>query len=672
MHLKNLKIGHNYKLILLGAVVLYVIYFAFVVVGWDALFNPQAKAQSNENTATQAPLVASPANVASSLLLSMGVSSPDVELDFADILSNSEAGQNLYSVVFNKINVQPEKKAFKDTAQGFGLTLAEAEAVKGGSPTPFTNIIKSSSPALTQQQAVNRVSAFQERYQERKEFYEFQTEMITQYAPTEIFYNGDLADSGFDLVYDLHIIEQILFQKTEDLVVGGKFNNGVALGAQGGIGAGTGAGFGSSTGAGFGAGTGAGFGSSVGLGAGATQTVQNAQTANGSESSNGTQSVYVPKESLQNISDYAKTKALPTSAQGDLLDPTFCANDYSLGLSLINAPTSLGAEELQTVSEALVADANASNNLNGSDNIDSGDSNSGDTTVGNATAESYPDLAKTTQQLQEEATSLTDYFEKVPVSNSPFKLKDLQQCYEEDADGKGSGASASICFEVNFKYKTASAYAPGETCIACEIAQINDDLWNTLKNNLSPNKAPGNIFESAKCKKGLVSNPNINVVLMFNPVATPNNSDLIGSKDIVDRWNEFTKTFKPGLFTDQYNKRESSPVSAEEQKKLEDEVYQKSLYDDASEYAVSNSQNLISQQQLQNEINQIVNASVAQTQRQIREFEAGSSGAEFGEFYQLLSYEMDKMQTFLSIYQNTFAEISSEICPNIKSKPDAS
>lgn len=662
MHLKNLKlkVGLN-KILLAGGAFLYAIYFAFVVFGWDNLFQQKALAET-KNTPTEAPLVASHANVASSLLLAMGVDSPDVDLDFVDIFSNVAAGQDLYSVVYNKINVQPEKKAFKETAQGFGLTLVEADAVKDGSPTPFLNIIKSSSPAITQAQALKRVESFRKKFAERKDFYEFQNEMITQYAPTEIFYNGDIADSGFDLVYDLHIIEKILFQNTEDLKVGGEFTGGLPGGQPlsefqpPASGSGTGLENGQY---GF-------VDNNLGGKSSSEAGIPSSAGVSGPQSGDGS---YIPKVSLKGITDYAKTKALPKSAQGDLLDPTFCANDYNLGLSLINAPVSAGAEGLQAISDALAAEAEAKAGGTGAGS----DNTSAANTDASTAANGVPDVDKpqTTAELEEKAKTLENYFNKVPVAEDIMKWEDYKDCFKKEGGGGGTSGQLSLCLEVNFKYKTASAYVPGETCVACEVEKINDELWNTIKNNLSPNKAPGNIFEMAKCKKSIISNPNMNVVLMFKPILTQNNNGLVAGKDIVDRWNEFNKQFKPGWFTNQY-KKDTGAVSKEEQKKLEDAANKKSLYDDASTYAAANSPALIAQQQLQDEIKKIVNYNINQTARQIKDFEEGSTGAEFGEFYRLLGYEMDKMQTYFGIYQKTFAEIGSQICPRIQGKGDAS
>ena len=56
---------------------------------------------------------------------------------------------------------------------------------------------------------------------EEKDLADLQVAAQMDIEPTEIFANGDESDSGFDLLVDLGIIEQILFAKTQTVFGGG-------------------------------------------------------------------------------------------------------------------------------------------------------------------------------------------------------------------------------------------------------------------------------------------------------------------------------------------------------------------------------------------------------------------------------------------------------------------
>lgn len=146
-----------------------------------------------------------------------------------------KAGQDLYEIVYQANQANPEKKALKNTTAKYGVSEAEMVKMVYGSYEP----ILKRSPLLTQEQAIQKMLEIQREYQDEKDLLSLQADIDSEVVPNEIFANGDLGDSGFDLVNDLGNIEDILFKKNTPVDVGGAYSpeeNGVSTGGSGGAG----------------------------------------------------------------------------------------------------------------------------------------------------------------------------------------------------------------------------------------------------------------------------------------------------------------------------------------------------------------------------------------------------------------------------------------------------
>ncbi|MFH1720202.1 MAG: hypothetical protein ABH856_01165 [Patescibacteria group bacterium] len=133
-------------------------------------------------------------------------SSPAQKLTFT---SEENAGQNLYYMILEKTEVTPNHDALRFVAQSYGFTLSEAQQALDFSPRPFLQ----KSSYMTQQEAFDRVAQFQEDFEKAREDMVEREKLKAEVSMMEIFANGELSDSGFDLVYDLDVIEKILFFK---------------------------------------------------------------------------------------------------------------------------------------------------------------------------------------------------------------------------------------------------------------------------------------------------------------------------------------------------------------------------------------------------------------------------------------------------------------------------
>jgi len=150
------------------------------------------------------------------MLTSMGV----VRLDFDDIF-DSAVYENLYLMMYGTVLAEPEEDALRAIAMQYGLTLQEAAAVQGGSMAPIINAQSNYGSDLSQQDIANIVYQFRRDFDEAYELYSLQNELLAASSSVEIFANGSVTDSGFDLVYDLTVIEELLFEEKTETTLGG-------------------------------------------------------------------------------------------------------------------------------------------------------------------------------------------------------------------------------------------------------------------------------------------------------------------------------------------------------------------------------------------------------------------------------------------------------------------
>ncbi|MDP4007835.1 MAG: hypothetical protein Q8P68_01455 [Candidatus Peregrinibacteria bacterium] len=71
-----------------------------------------------------------------------------------------------------------------------------------------------------------------------------------------------------------------------------------------------------------------------------------------------------------------------------------------------------------------------------------------------------------------------------------------------------------------------SGYAETDNCIACHAKFMLENMDLLLSKTLTPSKAPGNLLESGKCKKGfLKTKPSLNIYAIKKPIPAPQESD---------------------------------------------------------------------------------------------------------------------------------------------------
>ncbi len=127
-----------------------------------------------------------------------------------------KVGQNLYLTILNQTKNQPVKKARRGIAGKYGLSEGDIVLLEQGNIEP---IIKRK-PTLRQEQAYSKMYEIQQKLLEERELNELKADIDAEVSMNEIFANGDLGDSGFDLVNDLTLIENLLFLQSSPIDIG--------------------------------------------------------------------------------------------------------------------------------------------------------------------------------------------------------------------------------------------------------------------------------------------------------------------------------------------------------------------------------------------------------------------------------------------------------------------
>ncbi|MBI4994294.1 hypothetical protein HZC21_01460 [Candidatus Peregrinibacteria bacterium] len=135
--------------------------------------------------------------------------------------SDKSFGQDLYENTYNRVKSQGSDIAVQRLLAEHDFSKEELLILVPGSnigklltePDPTKN--------LSHEDVEARRVELRRLLAEEKDLADLLVNVQMDTEPTEIFANGDESDSGFDLLVDLAVIEQILFGKTETVFGGG-------------------------------------------------------------------------------------------------------------------------------------------------------------------------------------------------------------------------------------------------------------------------------------------------------------------------------------------------------------------------------------------------------------------------------------------------------------------
>lgn len=396
--------------------------------------------------------------------------------------TDTDIGQNIYMIIYNKTQNQPIKNALKNVAGRYGMSEGEMNMILNGD---YTKLLDKKT-GLTQAEMYNKVAEMKQLYKEQKDTLELEANIKAATAPSEIYANGDTGDSEFDLIDDLSVIEKILFLKSNPIDVGKGYNS-----------------------------------ASDNSGEIALPTPPAPGAPAQSPNDGG---VVIPPGA-------ATPQGKPGIAASPVTPATPSTPPLS-GKSSGGALSNAGVNPNSCFSNPQFMDALKNFQIKAS--IDPNYKDRAQVLSANTSAKT-PAVAGTGTNQSGLELAKDDFFPVKPIPPAP-------PVQPAPADNwKGDNLCNDIfCLTINFIKKPAvSSFKNSDNCISCHAEKINDILKKVINSTLSPSKAPGNLFESAKCKKALgdsFSKVSMNFYAIQVPVKTPINDDIAYGTNIEDDW----------------------------------------------------------------------------------------------------------------------------------------
>ena len=135
----------------------------------------------------------------------------ETSVDFSNVFSgtsNKPEFKNLYLLVYQKIQQTPNDQALKKVADQYQYTEEEMRGILSGS---LGILFLSQDQTVSNDDAFQLLDEIQKDYAKAYDDARQKQEMLLDTYPKEIFSDGNTGNSGFDLMYDLDIIELLLF-----------------------------------------------------------------------------------------------------------------------------------------------------------------------------------------------------------------------------------------------------------------------------------------------------------------------------------------------------------------------------------------------------------------------------------------------------------------------------
>lgn len=506
-----------------------------------------------------------------------------------DVFGPDKYGEDLYSLIYAKLITFPGKSALKEVATSAGLTQNEARAVLNGSITPIFNNPNMKSRNISQEQALIMLQKMQEDFALKSEAYAIEQEVDATIKPSELFADGDLSNSGFDLVFDLNRIEEILFLNESPVDVGAPYPKG---------------------------------------GDSPINPTDNPSLADGFVENNSSVAVAPLINGGNGLNENGKLQIGDKEIPVEVLDKDVCDDGSS--------PLSQAAGNFDNAQGGAVNNGVARGDGNvaedGGDAGNGGDG--GDAAVARGGVE-------------------------------PAPADDWKTAWCKGLDD--ANVQISACIDIKMIKKTVSSFQAGDSCIACEMEQINSWLDKTLSHSLIPGKATGNLLESAKCKGQMFAIPllNFQFIKIWNPVPPAPKDDLIENGNVFEEWNKFVKTYKPldvtgslwNLKVDTWDTFNSTPDP------LSSGEFLQKLTQDSAPAGLSQEDllNRIDSDQLKYQAEAITN---------LQEAEVTTAGTNKIVYFDAILQEVQQMAAFMRNFSDTYQLIINEALPKIWSKPD--
>lgn len=430
-------------------------------------------------------------------------------LDWGDNFGTTnpeKIGKNLYLTIYSKTQSNTLGDAIQETAAQYGMPPERMSLILGGDITP----ILERAPTMRLEEAVKIYNQMIGTYNSRKNSADLQATINAKITPNEIFADGDVDNSGFDLIDDLNNIEIILFQRNELVTFGGNLADsgddaGGTAPAQPGQVTNPLAG---------GVPTPIDLGGTITGGGGSTDTDKPADTDK-PKVENPFKAVLEDKSAVFTGGGINPNQCFPLTDLDKALDEfaKAASENPKLKSTFVNPQSAEGALNLPGGS--------------GDDGSPtSGGGLTGDIDVPVPTDGTLPTLA--------------------PVPPAPAADYVTPPICDE-----------IVCVSIDFVEAPATAsFQKTDNCIQCHVQYINESMKKTISHSLIPAKATGNLGESGLCKDAAgtaLGAIGMNISYNWVPIITPAKDDLVTLGNITDEWDKYAE--KNGFWT--YGEKDS-------------------------------------------------------------------------------------------------------------------
>ncbi|MFC1599441.1 hypothetical protein ACFL3T_00245 [Patescibacteria group bacterium] len=129
--------------------------------------------------------------------------------------------KDMYMRIYEEVTKKPAEEAAKASASKFGMS--EDNMKKVVNEGEVSSLIDKKDKNQTQAELVNKYSKVFADYQSSLDTENMRSDLMKKANPSEIYTDGDTSNSEFDILYDLTVIEVILFNEASVSEFGGQF-----------------------------------------------------------------------------------------------------------------------------------------------------------------------------------------------------------------------------------------------------------------------------------------------------------------------------------------------------------------------------------------------------------------------------------------------------------------
>ena len=527
--------------------------------------------------------------------------------------------KNLYKSVYKSIKVDSDRVARQRTAEHYQYSETEMTAILNGD----LGLLRRTQPqAVNYDDLLKLIDKMQTTYQKEFNKEQLHQNLFLDSYPQEIFVNGDTSDSGFDVVYDLEILELLLFGDEGTSSSGGGGGGGLPefpllpdsdSGSETPV------------------------PSPSSLSSPPSPEPSETPETSGPEviSPSSSPSETAPTSSETSVEPTPEPTSVhdPLHEEDGSLNPLACAVDPTFQSMFQDAVP----ETVEDITPPTVDSGEGTPTASDSDSDDSGtpgepeDSDDVDSDISPEKPSSKPPYIRDDGSVESNLSPkvAADWAEAPSVCNKIF------------------------CLKVRFTNRPDAQYEETTNCIQCHVQYIVKVLRETTSQSLSPGKVSGNLMEPATCKKSLFGGGvSLNFIPIAMPIKTPAASELVSGVDLGENFEDFletawgvdfAKSAKPGKT--QGDKAKTSTGGA---------------LDDALKYQTTISTPGDNQLEIYEKALATYDKHIAGIRQKFKESYTAAQFNVSTDFYESLRYEMDQMNFYFQSFRAAI-EMAQEV-----------